>query len=213
MLITDTLKADHRLIIKYINLMEKYAEYDIKCSTGAEDSMLMAGAVSFFQFIDEFAVTYHHAKEAVFYKYMEEPGVLINRNPLPMVFSDHVKASERLTDIKGAFHSNNVAELIAAVERYVVLSMTHMFKEDNILHAMAEDRIADNRKAEMLKEFEEIDRQLDIGSILEKYNNLFFELQIYYDKKYRQLTKQSTENINWRIFPVNSRIGRRLEMA
>lgn len=213
MLITETLKADHRLIIKYINLLEKYAEYDIKCRAGVDGSMLMAGAVPFFQFIDEFAVTYHHAKEEIFYKYMEEPGVLINRNPLPMVFSDHAKASEKVANIKAAFYSNNVEDLVVGVERYIVLSMTHMFKEDNILHAMAEDRIADNRKTEILKKFEAIDQEFDIGSILEKYNNLFFELQIYYDKKCRQLTKQSAENRSWRVFPVNSRIGRRLETA
>lgn len=213
MRITDTLKADHRLITQYFNLLEKYAEYDYKYAKRSEESMLIAGAGSFFQFIEEFALGYHRDKEDVLYKHMESPGVILNRNPLPVVFSDHSKSVQKISNARAALNNKDIAGLIAAVEHYVVIAMTHMFKEDNILYSMAEDRVSDSSKFKILKKFDQIDQKWDLRSTLDKYNNLYFELQIYYDKKYRQLIKQPTGDMNGRVFPVNSRIGRRLLMV
>ena len=60
MLATEHLMKEHQLILKYVDLLERYVELSSKNS---ESSLLFEKAPVFIQFIHEFADEFHHAKE------------------------------------------------------------------------------------------------------------------------------------------------------
>jgi hemerythrin-like domain-containing protein len=60
MLVTEDLMKEHQLILKYVDLMERYAEFDLK---NLSTPLLFEKADCFIRFIHEFADHFHHAKE------------------------------------------------------------------------------------------------------------------------------------------------------
>ena len=159
MSVTNTLKSEHQFILQYIDLMEKYARYDAALPSDASNSLLLAKSAEFIEFIHEFADTFHHAKEEnVLFKCLAVPGVLNECNPLPVMLSEHAQARELLSKMQYAASLNNVAALIDCVHSYATLLRKHIFKEDNILYAMADRNIDEANKIKLLKEYEKIDK-------------------------------------------------------
>ena len=72
---------EYQLILKYVHLMERYAEFVLK---DLNTFVLFEKANSFIEFIHEFADDFHHAKEEdILFRYLGVLGVLIHCNPTP----------------------------------------------------------------------------------------------------------------------------------
>lgn len=92
MLVTENLMKEHQLILKYVDLMERYAEFGLK---NFNTPILFVKANCFIQFIHEFSDHFHHAKEEdILFRYLEVPGVLSHCNPVPQMLYEHNKARE-----------------------------------------------------------------------------------------------------------------------
>ena len=97
---------EHQLILKYIELMERYAELGLK---DLNTSVLVEKADYFIQFIHEFADHFHHAKEEdILFRYLEVPGVLTHCNPVPQMLSEHNKAREFVRNMENAIQTKRV---------------------------------------------------------------------------------------------------------
>ncbi len=80
---TATLMTEHQFILKYIELMEHYANH-------ADTTILLKNTHHFVAFIHEFADHLHHAKEEnILFRYLAEPGVLTHCNPIPQMLYEH----------------------------------------------------------------------------------------------------------------------------
>ncbi|MDD1641556.1 MAG: hypothetical protein LUQ68_08775 [Methylococcaceae bacterium] len=96
MLATEDLMKEHQLILKYIDLMERYAEFDLKDLIAP---ILFENANCFIQFIHEFADHFHHAKEEdILFRYLEIPGVLTHCNPVPRICPEYGKRNTSKKD-------------------------------------------------------------------------------------------------------------------
>jgi hemerythrin-like domain-containing protein len=175
MLATEDLMKEHQLILKYIDLMERYAEFDLKDLIAP---ILFENANCFIQFIHEFADHFHHAKEEdILFRYLEIPGVLTHCNPVPQMLFEHNKAREFVRNMENAIQAKKINELTANAGQYARLLKEHIYKEDNILYPMAERGLSDEAKSSLLKEYIETDNRLNSHAIWLKYEILCTELE------------------------------------
>lgn len=167
---TEQLKNEHRLILKYISLMEQYANQ-------ADTAVLLSNARQFIAFIHDFADSFHHAKEEdVLFRYLAAPNVLPHCNPIPQMLFEHNKARELVNAMECAVAVNNPDGLIMAMRQYAGLLKEHIFKEDNILYPMAERGLSDSLKAALLTEYAEIEQGLNSAATWHRYQTLYTEL-------------------------------------
>ena len=175
MLATEDLMKEHQLILKYIDLMERYAEFDLKDLIAP---ILFEKANFFIQFIHEFADHFHHAKEEdILFRYLEIPGVLTHCNPVPQMLFEHSKAREFVRNMENAIQTKEINELTVNAGQYARLLKEHIYKEDNILYPMAERGLSDEAKSSLLKEYIETDNRLNSHAIWLKYEILCTELE------------------------------------
>jgi hemerythrin-like domain-containing protein len=175
MLVTEDLMKEHQLILKYVDLMERYVEVDLK---NLSTPILFEKADCFIQFIHEFADHFHHAKEEdILFRYLEVPGVLTHCNPVPQMLSEHSKAREFVRNMENAVQTKELNELLVNAGQYARLLKEHIYKEDNILYPMAERGLPDVVKASLLKDYTEADNRLDSHAIWHKYELLCIELE------------------------------------
>ena len=175
MLATENLMKEHQLILKYVDLMERYAEFGLKNLNGP---FLFEKAGCFIQFIHEFADDFHHAKEEdILFRYLDVPGVLTHCNPVPQMLFEHNKAREFVRNMENALQTKDINMLVLNAEQYAKLLKEHIYKEDNILYPMAERGLSDDAKSSLLREYTDTDNRLDSHAIWRKYEILYTELE------------------------------------
>jgi hemerythrin-like domain-containing protein len=172
---TTDLMHEHQLILKYVDLMERYANLNEQ----KPDSFIMFEKAGWFiDFIHEFADTFHHAKEEkILFRYLETPGVLIHCNPVPQMLIEHEQARSYVRNMESALSSKNLQVLVQNTQQYASLLKQHIFKEDNILYPMAEQGLSAKLKASLLREYAETEARLDSPTIWKKYETLQVELE------------------------------------
>ena len=191
MLATEDLMKEHQLILKYIDLMERYAEFDLKDLIAP---ILFENANCFIQFIHEFADHFHHAKEEdILFRYLEVPGVLTHCNPVPQMLFEHSKAREFVRNMENAIQTKEINELTVNAGQYARLLKEHIYKEDNILYPMAERGLSDEAKSSLLKEYTETDNRLNSRAIWLKYEILCTELEQQLNVQKETVAKSSYE--------------------
>jgi hemerythrin-like domain-containing protein len=184
MLATEHLMKEHQLILRYVDLMERYAELSSK---KGQHTPLFEKALFFIEFIHEFADKFHHAKEEnILFRYLEEPGVLTHCNPIPQMLNEHGKAREIVMNMENALLIKDKDKLEVNIAQYARLLKEHIYKEDNILYPMGERGLSDAAKSSLLKEYAETDNRLDSQSIWCKYEALGADLE-------NQLSAHSSE--------------------
>jgi hemerythrin-like domain-containing protein len=175
MLVTENLMKEHQLILKYIELMERYAGLGLK---DLSTSILFEKADYFIQFIHEFADHFHHAKEEdILFRYLEVPGVLTHCNPIPQMLLEHNKAREFVRNMENAIQTTALNELVVNMGQYASFLKEHIYKEDNILYPMAERGLSDEAKSSLLQDYTETDTRLNSSDIWHKFETLYTELE------------------------------------
>lgn len=171
-MVTEKLKDEHQLILRWIDWMERIASDDARSSANAENTLLMAHAGIIVDFIRNYADAYHHSKEEdVLFRYLALPGTLTECNPLPVMMSEHQSARAILRQFQFAASLNDVNDMIEQVRRYASLLRQHIFKEDNILYRMAEQGLDESAKQRILAEYAAIDEAPQNSEMERRYRN------------------------------------------
>lgn len=179
MLATENLMKEHQLILKYVDLMERYVEFSLK---HPDTPVLMERAAGFIEFIHEFADRFHHAKEEdILFRYLGVPGVLTHCNPVPQMLMEHDKGREYVRNMEQAVQAKELNDLADNAAQYARLLKEHIYKEDNILYPMGENGLSDEAKTALLEEYAETDRRLDSPSLWNKYETFYTELKLRLD--------------------------------
>ncbi len=176
MLATENLMKEHQLILKYVDLMERYAAFSLK---HPDTPPLLEKASCFIGFIHEFADHFHHAKEEdILFRYLGVPGVLTHCNPVPQMLMEHDKARGYVRNMEQAVQEKALTVLADNAAQYAQLLKEHIYKEDNILYPMGEAGLSDETKTVLLKEYAQTDEGLDSPAIWAKYETLYIELEL-----------------------------------
>ena len=175
MQVTHELMNEHQLILKYLDLMERYIEYS---QTNKDEYLLLEKAQDFISFIQKFADTYHHAKEEdILFKYLQAPGVLSHCNPLPIMLSEHEQGRMYVQNMKDAVADANMETLCKNAYGYCQNLRQHIFKEDNVLYPMAEEGISDDDKIALKNEYKQMEEKLNKQTIWNEYEEKYSELE------------------------------------
>lgn len=173
--ITQRLMDEHQLILAYTRLLEGYIMAIKEDSTR---TMLSARLPDFIPFVREFADQYHHAKEEnVLFKFMEKPGVLTHCNPLPQMNHEHDEGRKYIRGMQESLQQGDVNTALRFAYGWLQLLRDHISKEDNILYPMAEEGVPQSERAELLRQYQSAEDQLNGEMLEKKYLNLFQELK------------------------------------
>lgn len=175
---TQSLSEEHRVIERYLAVLEKIIE---KPKFGGED---ISDLEKILDFIRNFADRCHHGKEEdVLFPAMGKAGVPRDGGPIGMMLYEHKEGRgyvAGLTKALGEFRNgkkDTQKEIRDNAQSYIEFLQSHIPKEDNILYPMAEEVLTDADDQRLLKQFEEIEEKRIGPGAHEKYHALIDELE------------------------------------
>ncbi len=171
---TDILRAEHRVIEQVLAVLEKMAT-----QAEASKSVDVESARQVIDFIRHFADRCHHAKEEDrLFPALEARGFPRHGGPTGVMLAEHEMGRECVRDMDRALgeldHAPEAAlsTFVTAARRYVALLREHIGKEDNVLFVLAERTIEEDAQAQLLSEFEAVEKEHVGEHVHEKYVQL-----------------------------------------
>ena len=176
---TDVLKDEHRGVERMLAIVEAAGK---RLQAGGDvPADLYLNAVDFFR---GFTDGCHHAKEEEkLFPAMEKRGVPREGGPIGVMLAEHEqgRAYVRAMAAAAARYSNGdksaAPALIQNGRGYVGLLRQHIAKENGILFPMADKVLSDAEQAQLLKEFETIERERTGPGEHERYHHVLDELE------------------------------------
>ena len=135
-------------------------------------------------FIRSFADRCHHLKEEkVFFPALEEKGIPREGGPIGMMLMEHEEGRSYVKAMAGALDGwekgleLSQSVVIKNARAYLRLLREHIQKEDDILFEMADNVLSAEEQKQLLRQFEEHERE-EIGpGVHEKYLKIALELE------------------------------------
>ncbi len=156
---TEILRQEHRIIEGMLALLQRAAA---GLERGEEvDRALFEQAIDF---IRNFADRYHHAKEeGALFTTMEAHGFPRRGGPIGVMLSEHDEGRAHVRGMAEAlerYPDDPTARvpLMAHARGYADLLSAHIYKEDNILYPMGDQMLPPSAQADLLRQFEELER-------------------------------------------------------
>jgi hemerythrin-like domain-containing protein len=160
----DTLKEEHQVILKVLDVLELYVE---ALKRGARQADLG----QFVLFLREFADARHHGREEqVFFPVLIDRGFPRDSGPIYVMLQDHENARRLLGVLSRAAEQEHrlsdveTGEVSEATRELTRLLRTHMYREDNVLYPMAEDRLPEAAMQELAERFERFEQKQTGGA-------------------------------------------------
>lgn len=175
---TEILIEEHEIILKMLDIIEVINH---KIENGQPvDAGHLEGIIDF---IVNFADRCHHAKEeGILFPAMVRAGIPEKQGPIGVMLHEHVEGREYVRAMKKALAGSPAAgtgvlhEFARSAAGYAELLRNHIYKENNILFRMADDRIGPAVQKEILEAFEKVERD-EIGEgVHEKYHEMAHKL-------------------------------------
>jgi hemerythrin-like domain-containing protein len=174
MTLTEILKHEHQIILKVLNRVDQLAR-----PGSVLDPVELAEIVDF---IRTFADRCHHGKEEdLLFARMAERGFSTEFGPLAVMLADHDAGRSHVKAVAAALEASQAGAPLAgdAVRRnlaaYSDLLRGHIYKEDNILYAMADAHLTPEDQQELAEAFEKVEAAMGPGTH-EKYHALAHRL-------------------------------------
>jgi len=180
---TDILIREHDLILRGIRVLEAMAR-----RAASPAALPEADARAIIEFIRKFADGSHHAKEeGVLFPAMEAFGIPNQGGPIGMMLIEHDlgRAAVRKMDAAvSAFGSDPAAHeaFAQAAFEYSTLLSNHIFKENNVLFRIADQRIPTAEDAKMVAAYGEHEAKASATGAYERYESVVEGLEATYAK-------------------------------
>ncbi len=179
---TAILKEEHTLIVAMLQVIDAACA---KLESGEPaNTEHLAGMIDF---IRNFADKCHHAKEEkLLFPALEAVGISRENGPIGVMLAEHiagrnfVKGMDRsLEEMK---RGNDAAseQFVADAREYVRLLDGHIMKENNVLFAMADERLSASRQQDLAEGFDRVEREEIGAGVHEKYHELLHRLRDLY---------------------------------
>lgn len=168
---TDVLTAEHRVIERVLNSLERAVNR-------LENGQIVRAEffLSAVDFIRGFADGCHHRKEeGVLFKQMEAQGMPVQGSPLGVMLSEHELGRQYTRELLSAAQGMQSGDpkanqqAILSARSYVALLRQHIFKEDKILFPMADHIIPAEKHDSVWEGFEHVEHAESGEGVHEKY--------------------------------------------
>ena len=179
---TEQLIREHDAIKIMLRIMEKVSQ---KLEAGERADVEHLDSI--IDFIRTFADKCHHGKEEeLLFTAMVESGIPGKGGPIGVMLSEHESGRKYVRGIIDGIakykKGEDKAELQIAdnARNYVALLTLHIDKEDNVLYPMADMHLTEDKKRELLEEFERVERgKIGVGKHEELHKTLDELSKIY----------------------------------
>lgn len=179
---TDILKEEHVLILEMLRVIEAACA---KMESGGQPDI--ARLATMIDFIRNFADKCHHAKEEMLlFPALEKAGIAREGGPVGVMLHEHVLGRDFAKGMDDALQKIKSGDGKAArhftenARGYVVLLTAHINKENNVLFAMAEQKLGAAEEKKLLEGFDRVEREEVGAGVHEKYHALLHELRDFY---------------------------------
>lgn len=159
---TKILMAEHEAIKTMLRVLENLASR-LEAAEKVDPAHLQMAL----DFITGFADRCHHAKEEnLLFPAMEAAGIPREGGPIGVMLTEHEEGRRHVRAIKEAADRLAKGEAKAASEfarharGYASLLSDHIFKEDNILYAMADARLSPADQEKLREEFQRVEEEI-----------------------------------------------------
>ncbi|MBD3216708.1 MAG: hemerythrin [candidate division Zixibacteria bacterium] len=162
---TDILTNEHKVIKKMLDITSAVC---VKLSADEEvKGEHLKEIVSFFKV---FADSCHHGKEEkILFKELEQSGFPREGGPIGAMLAEHVMGRKLVAEMAAAADEYDKNKDSAAVRfaqnagEYINLLRDHIYKEDNILFAMANQKLSKEQHDKLMEKFRNFEHD-DMGA-------------------------------------------------
>lgn len=176
---TDILKKEHRAIESVLDSLDRAAEA-LKEGKQVAPWVFADGI----DFIRNFADRCHHAKEeGKLFPMFGDRGLPVQGGPIAVMLMEHEQgrsfvreAAEQFEKWKDGDEAAG-AEMADALQSYIMLLREHIYKEDNILYPMGDQRISGSDDEQLVKDFDAIEENEMGPGVHEKYHAMIERLE------------------------------------
>jgi hemerythrin-like domain-containing protein len=166
---TEVLRHEHRVIEIVMEGLGRLAGH-----VDSGKPLDREQAAKALEIIANFVDRCHHTKEEQhLFPLMTKHGMPTETGPLFVMLREH---EEGRAHVRAMREAATDAPFAAAAHAYTNLLRSHIYKEDNVLYPMAERMLNDQDDAQLLRDFDEVER-LEMGEgVHEKYHQWAHEL-------------------------------------
>ncbi len=176
---TDILRDEHRGVERMLAIVEAAGK---RLEAGGDvPADLYLNAIDFFR---GFTDGCHHAKEEEkLFPALERRGVPREGGPIGVMLAEHEQGRayvRAMAEASGRYAKGDKSAVAALIENgrgYAGLLRQHIAKEDGILFPMADKVLSGAEQAQLLKEFETVERERTGPGEHERYHHVLDELE------------------------------------
>ena len=158
---TEELKAEHEGIRKILDVLESISS---KIVSG--DGVPVAHIEQIIEFLRVFVDKCHHGKEeGILFPAMEAAGVPREGGPIAVMLSEHDRGRRLTAEMNqfvqafGSGETNSLLVFTTPALQYSDLLKSHIWKENNVLFPLADERLPDHEHQRISGEFERLERE------------------------------------------------------
>jgi len=159
---TTILMTEHEAIKTMLNILENLATRFEKGELVDLEQVKKA-----LEFISGFADRCHHTKEEdLLFPALEKAGIPRQGGPIGVMLAEHDEGRSHVRAMKEAAERLERGDKQAGLDwarharAYVSLLNQHIFKEDNILYPMGNERLSAEAQRKLLEEFERVEKEI-----------------------------------------------------
>ncbi|HEX9015064.1 MAG TPA: hemerythrin domain-containing protein [Chloroflexota bacterium] len=175
---SEVLKGEHRGIERMLRALEKEAG-ELEAGKRVDPAALEQHV----DFLRNFADRCHHTKEETeLFPALQKAGVAVEGGPIGVMLDDHEHGRAYIRSMVAELKKYSegdaaaAARLAAAIHGYVELLTAHIWKEDNVLFAMADKMLPEATQAELIARFDRIEAEEMGPGVHERYHQMLDEL-------------------------------------
>jgi len=175
---TEILMNEHRGIERMLRALERAADR----LEGGDETRLQTFEEGV-DFLRNFADRCHHTKEETeLFPALERAGVPVEGGPIAVMLADHDQGRQHIramAEALEAYKKGDVAAravLVSNARAYADLLRQHIWKEDNVLFAMADEVLPEPEQQRLVDSFDRIEAEEMGPGVHERYHQMLDQL-------------------------------------
>lgn len=155
---TDTLKADHQIILRVVQALASIVE-SLRGGRQAPLERIRKIITFSINFVDR---CHHGKEEACLFPCLQKRGLPHDTGPIAVMLAEHEEGRRLVRHISSVIDSYTESDrplLAQLCDDYVTLLTQHILKENNVLFSMADDLLTPDDQAQVFQQYTQIETQ------------------------------------------------------
>lgn len=174
---TQDLKNEHEAILNVFKILTKVISTEPK-----EDAAQLKFGTELVSFLKIFADKCHHGKEENYlFEEMVKAGVPNKGGPIGAMLLEHQQGREYIALMSKSLEANNLMEFKIHASDYRDLLINHIAKENNVLFAMADKILDEDKQNDLFGKFEAFEESVIGHGVHEHLHAMIHQWEVEYE--------------------------------